>query len=560
VTPPAGPSPHRVLVELFLRQFVSFEATATGGEAKHAIIAVVSLLAAPGYLAAIVAARGSRATFLAKSGRVPPSLWLWREEWLLFAISLVVVATIVAVNWRALTLGERDRRILGLLPVPRRTLVEAKLASLGFVVLLLHLAINTLPGLWLPVASPLGYLRTAVALQIALLAQTAFTSAAIVGAQGLAAMVLPAGVARRAAAGLQAMVLLSAAVLFLAEGAVSRLAYAVRDETHLVNAIVPVVWFRALYLWIAGVDDPTLSAQAHLAVGATVLAAAIALPCSLLAFREVERPRAGRARGARHSWGRRLSEWLAPRSPVARGTCAFVEAALRRSGSAGLIARGWFFVGVALAVNGIAGTYLREQGRSAPVIPTFPWLAPAFVLPFFALVGLRLAATYPSSPEANWLFRLTEAPGAPDYALGVRRAALRVVVLPLLGTLAVLYVAFWGPARAAALVGLGLAVALVTVEWLFLGFPKVPFACTYLPGAANLRVTWPKHAAVFFVYCGVLPALAARLLASPPAYVVAVSLLLGVRWALARAADRSRPPRLVFDQEAHRFVTGLGLG
>ena len=99
------PTARRVLFGHFLRHFASFEATATGGEAKHAIIAVVSLLAAPGYLTAVAAARGSRATWLAKEGKLDPSLWLWREEWLLLSISLVVVAVVVSINWRALVLG-----------------------------------------------------------------------------------------------------------------------------------------------------------------------------------------------------------------------------------------------------------------------------------------------------------------------------------------------------------------------------------------------------------------------------------------------------------------------
>jgi hypothetical protein len=126
-------------------------------------------------------------------------------------------------------------------------------------------------------------------------------------------------------------------------------------------------------------------------------------------------------------------------------------------------------------------------------------------LGFFALVGLRLAAVYPAALGANWIFRLTETPGSTEYAAGVRRAAVGTVVLPLLGLLAIPYAVLWGPLAAGAHVALALAVALVTSEWLFLGFPKIPFTCTYQPGKANLRVTWPKYFAIFVVYCGLLP-------------------------------------------------------
>ena len=114
-------------------------------------------------------------------------------------------------------------------------------------------------------------------------------------------------------------------------------------------------------------------------------------------------------------------------------------AALLRSPSASLIARGFFVVGVALTLSGLGGLALRDLGYSAPVIPAEPLHAPAFVLPFFALVGLRLSAAYPASIEANWIFRLTETAGSTDYAAGVRWAALRTVVAPLLVLLAMPY-------------------------------------------------------------------------------------------------------------------------
>jgi hypothetical protein len=551
----------RVLLHHFLRQFASLEATSSGGEARYAIIAVVSLLAAPGYLAALVAARGSRTLAWSHEGRMPESLWLWKQEWLLLAVSLVVVSALVAIQWRSFVLGGRDYRILSLLPIRRRTVLSAKLQSLLVVVLLLHVAINALPGLWLPVASPFGYFRAALALQAALLMQTVFACGAIVALQGLVRLTLPNGVARRASSGLQVAILLAAALLFVAEGSISRLAFAMRDSAHPVNWIVPVVWFRAVYVQLLGVDSVPLAAQARLGVVATLAAVAAAIPCTLLGFRD------GDASGEGHGYGggrasSRIGALLerGPRRPVARAVSSFVGAALLRSASAGLVARGSFVVGLALTLSGLGGLALRDAGYDAPVIPAEPIHAAAFVLPFFGLVGLRLAAVYPASIQANWIFRLTEAPGSTDYAAGVRSAALRSVVLPLLVLLAIPYTILWGPAMAAAHLGLALLVSLVTVEWLFLGFPKIPFTCTYLPGRANLRVTWPKHAAIFFAYCGLLPTVAPFLLASRVAYGTAAGLLLLAWLWLVRLRERqARASGLVFDDRADPHVTVLGL-
>jgi hypothetical protein len=551
-------SPRRLLFRHFLGQFASFEATATGGEAKYVVIAVVSLLAGPGYLAAFLAARGSRTLAYTHEGIVPPELWLWKQEWLLLAVSLVTVAALVAIQWRSFVLGGRDYRILGLLPIRRRTVMSAKLQSLVAVVLLLHVAINTLPGVWLPVASPFGYFRALLALQAALLMQTVFACAAIVALQGMVSLLLPAGVARRVSLGLQSAILLAVALLFVAEGSISRLAFAMRDSAHPVNWIVPVVWFRALYVELLGVDSVHLAAQARLAVVATAVAVAAAVPCSLLGFRD--------AGGEGHRYGGRLASRLGALlgggsgRPVARAVSSFVGKALLRSAGAGFIARGFFVVGVALSLSGLIGLALRDIGYSAPALPAQPLHAPVFVLPFFALVGLRLASAYPASVGANWIFRLTEAPGSADYAAGVRQAALRTVVVPLLGLLAIPYGIYWGPVAAAGHLLLALAVALVTSEWLFLGFPKVPFTCTYQPGKANLRVTWPKYLAIFVAYCGLLPSLSVRLLTSPVAWIASVGLLLLVwRW-LVRLRDRQAVAhRLVFDDAAHPHLTVLGL-
>jgi hypothetical protein len=554
-------SARQVLFRHFLRQLASFEAASTGGESKYAIIAVVSLVAAPGYLTAVAAARGSRTLEYTHSGIVPRELWLWKQEWLLLAVSLVAVAALVAIQWQSLVLGGRDYRILGLLPVPRRTVMSSKLRSLVVVVLLLHAAINTLPGLWLPVASPFGYLRAAFALQVALLLQTVFACAAIVALQGCVSLVLPAGTARRVSTALQTAILLGAALLFVAEGAISRLAYAVRDVGHPVNWVVPVVWFRALYLRLLGVGTDLVAAEARLALIATTLAVAAAVPTSLLGFRDSESASQGHVYGGR--WAARLTDALfRARSgrPVARAVSSFVEKALLRSPSAGFIARCLLVVGVALTVSGFAGIALRDAGYSAPVIPARPLHAPVFVLPFFALVGLRLSAVYPAALGANWIFRLTETPGSTDYAAGIRSAALRTIVLPLLLLLAIPYGVFWGPGPAAVHLLLGLAVALLTVEWLFQGFPKIPFTCTYQPGKANLRVTWPKHAAVFFLYCGVLPTIAARVETRPVELVVAAGLLLVAwRWLVGMRERQARETRLVFDDAAPDPVTVLGL-
>jgi hypothetical protein len=552
-----------VLVRLFLKQFASFESIAPWGEPKHAVIAIVSLLAGPGYLMAVVTARTAHAMARANAGHFPPQLWLWAQEWHLFTISLAAVAVLVAVQWPCFVLGGRDHGILGVLPLERRTVTTAKLASVAMIVVLLHVGLNALPGLILPAASPLGYLRPALALQVALLMQTTFVCAVIVASQGLLALAVPRPLRPRASALLQFATLLAAAWLLVFQQSLSRLAYAVRDSDHALNALLPVVWFRALYMRLAGVDSASLDAQALQALCATVIALAAALPCCVAGYRDGgEVVPAGRRR-----WRPALRlpgalRRLGPhRSPVAEAVALFARRAVAASPRVALIARGWFALGIALTLSGLGALLLRHFGRDAPVLPRAPLYAPAIVLPFFALVGLRLAAAFPASLEANWIFRLTERPGSPDYASGVRAAAMRIAVWPVLAALSVPYALLWGPWKALAYLVLALAVARVTLEWLFFAFPKVPFTCSYLPGKANLRLTWPVPAAILLVYCAVLPPLAERLLTRPVSFTAALLALVAARVALARVGRhaQARRGRLLFDEQGYPPFTRLEL-
>jgi hypothetical protein len=523
------------------------------------VIAIVSLLAAPGYLMAVVTVRGARRAAQQAGGLLQPELWLWRQEWTLFVVSLSAVLVLVAVQWQSLVLGGRDYRILGVLPLLRRTVTAAKLASVAIVVVLLHGAVNTLPGIILPIASPLGYLRPLVALQLALLMQTVFVCAFVVAAQGLLGPLLPRRMVPVGSAILQFALLLCAAFVFLWSAPLSRLAYALRDSFAPLDAVLPVVWFRALYLRLAGVGSPHVGYHALLAVLATLAAVATALPCCLVGYRDDGPPDTA---SRRPRWPRRPQMAVLPGpSPVASGVSSFVRHALAGSPTVALIARGWFAVGIALSLGGLGALVLRELGRDAPLLPTAPLYAPAIVLPFFALVGLRLAAVFPASLEANWIFRLTETPRSVDYAAGVRSAAMHLAVWPVLALLGMGYAILWGPCRALAHLALALAIARVSVAWLFLGFSKVPFTCTYQPGKANLRVSWPGYAATFLLYCGVLPALAEQVLHSPPAYAVAMLALLAAREALVRLDNRAlaRAGELSFEDREPSAVTGLEL-
>jgi len=473
----------RVLTRHFLRQFFSLEAIGTGGEVKEIVAALLTLLAAPGYLLAVLTVLGGPRLgqwWLVK--HLPPLLWYWKEEWLVLTLSMCAMGVVAAVHWKSFVLDTRDYRILGPLPLPRRTVLLAKLGSLCLVLLVLHAGVNAFSGLLLPLSSPAGYWRTMLALQLTLLLQTVFTCASVLAAQALLTALLPPALAQRVAALVQAGVLLAVAVLLVSASQLSEQALALRDAKHILHATVPVAWFMALYKQLLGFHSPGIAADARLALVATAVATAIAVAGCLAGYRDVE--------GRSPASARRLQQWGAaadaalrfrhPAEPRARGISAFVGKVSRRSPAVALIARGWLVVGIAVVLAGFGGAMLRGQLLAG--LPVAATVAPGIVLPFFGLVGLRLAAAYPAHLEANWVFRVTEAGRTDDHATAVRSTALRGVVLPLVALALVPQWLVWGPGVALPLALLSLAIGLATAEWLFLGFAKIPFTCSYLPG------------------------------------------------------------------------------
>jgi hypothetical protein len=554
-----APGTTRVLVRHFLRQSFSLEAIATGGEIREIVFAVLTLLAAPGYLLAVLTLIGGpRMGRYWEVAGLPPLLVFWKEEWLILTFSMAAAAVVAAVQWKSFVLDVHDYRILGPLPVRRAPVLLAKLASLAIVLLVLHLAVNSLSGLLMPGVSPAGYFRTLLALQLTLLLQTVFVCASVLAVQALATAALPSALAQRVATLVQAGFLLAAAVLVVSAEWLSLRMLALHDTPHTLHRVVPVAWFMAAYKPLLGLDGSVVAADARTALVATAAAMIVAVAGCLLGYRDTE-GRGTPAAGLLERWAAALDRafrFRHPARPRARGISAFIGKALQRSPTVALLSRGWLVLGIAIVLAGLGAATARGQLQTA--VPSAATVAPGIVLPFFGLVGLRLAAAYPANLEANWLFRLTETAHPADHATAIRVCALRAVVLPWVALPFAAQAFLWGLGTALPLALLGLAIGLVSAEWLFLGFRKIPFTCSYLPGKADLRRSWPLAALVGFVYCIALPAIVAHALRQRSAWLMLLALLMAL-WAclLLLSKGRARGEPLVFDEKAVPLVTQL---
>ena len=540
---------------LFVRRFLSIETIAPGADVKEALAPILTLLALPGYVLSLVAFTGAAAM------RHDPTL-LYSARWLLLIWSFVVVGVLATVQWEAFFLDRSDRMTLGALPVRGTEIFIAKLAALLFSVAVFHVSINLMSGLVFPVSFLPHYLHAAAVHQLVLLLQSLFVAFAVASLQGAIVHLCPRRLARQASHAAQALLLVGLASLLMLQEELGRWVRDARGSDALVNQVFPPAWFMTLYDRLSAGSATPPGLPAALAVVAPVGALGVAALLCLVSMHV--RPSTTEATGFLSTRGLPLldraieSGYL--RSPREVAIHGFIRRALREGGRARLTLLAWVAAGVALSLSFVLPALqscTARQGGASPAL-----LAPAHVMTLFGLVGLRLSAAMPVELEAHWIFRLMRPPPPREYIRATRAAALSVVIVPLLVVIGLFSLATSGLATAAGHVALALLVALATLELLFLGFEKVPFTCSYVPGRAQLRVRWPFYVAIGLVYCGVLPRIEAWVLRSPAVVAATIVGLGGLVWALQRGreslAARAQGP--IFDESPPALITRLDLG
>jgi hypothetical protein len=217
-----------------------------------------------------------------------------------------------------------------------------------------------------------------------------------------------------------------------------------------------------------------------------------------------------------------------------------------------------FFLAIVFA---IALSVLRAELTASAPSPLGPdFLMSTLMMMVFATIGLRRVFALPVSLTANWVLRTTQLRPSEKYIAATRRSLLLLAILPvwLLSALLAL------PLRplnqvAGHLVVLAL-IGIILAELNLIGFYKVPFTCSYLPGKSNFQF-------VFWGFLVVVIALAIplmlqewRALESPLLYAGMIAILLiasSVLWAFNRS--RAKSAVIYFEEMPGVTIQTLGL-
>jgi len=204
---------------------------------------------------------------------------------------------------------------------------------------------------------------------------------------------------------------------------------------------------------------------------------------------------------------------------------------------------------------------LVARGGNSWMYHPIPELLPApLILAFFILCGMRHVFAVPAELRANWLFQVSDRGEARRCLAGVKKAMIVLGVAPLFALLLPLHMLFWGCRTALLHMTFGAVVACLLVDVLLANFEKFPFTCSYLPGKANLKVSWPIYLFSFTTYVSMCLTLEYWMLQRPARFLWLAAVIVVVHVALAIYRWRvGHEVTLVFDEQPEPLVRTLNL-
>ncbi len=549
------------LVRHFARRFFDSDLVTEPGQWTKVMVTGFALLA-PAFLLMAQVLNGKYRYFSRLNSPGPYLTAVRADELWLITLTMSLVGLVTAVQWHSLFPGRRDYLALGTLPVKTGEIFLAKFLALLLLVSALILTLNTLPSLLFPVVSvsrwqinPSLPAHLAVHFAVCVLG-CYFSFFSLLAIQGVLLIVFrPAWFARITSAlqGLAITLMLAGIVLSFSIGPAN-------GRTLLQPELarwLPPVWLLGLYQHWLGDPDPFFGQLADRAAAGFWVAVATAMFTYLVSYR---RHRELAVEGLPRTpgdgkWGGRVLDLLVP-DPKQQAVTAFLGKTLARSGQHRVVLVGYFGFALALVLTGIAGMpAIMKPGQ----VLMASFVYSHMLLLLFLGVGLRQVFEIPSELRANWSFQVTEREGREAWLRAVDRFGTIPVLLAVIGVplpFELRLLGWRGGAEALLLA----AAYLALYEWLFSGWQKLPFTCSYLPGKENGFVTVTR----FFALLSILSLVHLFLLACLEkwgmfVFVLALLLILRTMMRRSRQDSWSYTP-LRFVEEPEPAVRSLNLG
>jgi len=555
----------RALLRHFFFRFFDQELMAAQGDLRQTMIHIVALLGALNFLVAL----GMTFKQVFRTGELDYAArraMAWSDQEILISLTLTAAGLMTVFIWDSLFPDRRDCLVLASLPVRMRAVFLARSAALASALGVIVVSVNAFTGLVIPVvllppgAGIVDLAGSLLAYWAVMLAAGAFVFLSLIAVQGALVQLLPHRWFQRASGYAQLIAFFAiVSVLFLTPSLANPRALAAAENQALLAAI-PSMWFLGLYEWMRGAREPVFQELAGRAAAGLLLSlVAVVFTYGLGYARHVrnivEQPEAAPSR-ARRSLAMAWAARLLMRRPLERAIFHFIARTLARSRQHRLLVAIYCGVGLAYTLSAVSRLmHGRNAGRWFQ--PTPELLGASLDFLFFLLVGLRVAMAIPVELKANWVFRITERADPRQYLAAVRKAMLALGAAPVCLVALPVYGLLWGWWMALGHGVFAVLVSMVLIEALTGNFRKIPFACSYLPGRANLKVMFGVYWGLFLFFSSVAATMEISGLRQPGLFLRQILLLAGalavLRW------RRDSRFHFVFEETPEPVVTTLQL-
>ena len=493
----------RVLFRSFFSRAVDLELLSPGGEIDKLMIQFAAILAAFNFVVAYILVPRYFTSIQPHSLLVVSA---WSDEEFLISTTISVVGLFIVLAWENLLPDARDSFALGILPVRTRTVALAKVTSIGCAVGAIVLLVNVFTSLcYAGIASVdgsiLALLRTFSAYWLTMCMASLFTLGLFISIQGLAAQALSYRAFQRLSGTIQLLAFFSILAAYFLKPQLATVGGLTAPQNRTWLTWLPSYWFLGIFHELNGSANPILAQLARHGLYMTGLAITVAAFSLSLVYgrtvkKIVEQPDIAPSDRSHHSSGAlsRLVGLMCNR-PIDRALLLFALRTFVRSRKHRLLLAMFSGIGLAIALA-YTESLLHGEWEQRWNETNSPLMVASLILLFFVVFGMRIVFTFPYALKSNWIFRVTAVQRPARYFFAVRKSLYGLAAFPILTVSALFLLTIW-PGRPVMFHILVLAtVAVIVVEKSLYGFRKIPFACSYLPGKANLNVTLGCYAAV----------------------------------------------------------------
>ena len=589
----------RLLTRLFVRRLLDNDLVSPHADRHDSLGVVYAVVLSLAVFITFFVSTPYLAAYILLPG--PTALSALPDRFLFIAASLSVSALAALLVWDALALEARDAAILGPLPLAPWAITRAKLLAALVFGVMFSVAVNVVPSILYPTFLTMN-LRGVTVVGIGRLIAAHAISVIMAGLLGFFAILAARGVLRlafgergfkRVSSGAQSLFVVAAVTGLLLTPTISgqTIREWVAGTVASPVAAVPVLWHLGLNESIAGTvvaDAPAvmprrlsmpawmrrddeehragyralrpnfeaLARWAWLVVPAVVSLAVVAfvwnnrrLPEQTAALR-------------RHSPARtallRVAQRLTRANPEAQAGFLFTLQTLARSGPHRMIVAISIAAALTLPSVLLVVSSAAIKGSASPL--PLGLLAMQVTVQLVLVAGFRYAVVVPAELVANWSIRMAWPGDERGYLAGGKHAALLAAIAVPALVLMPLHVAVFGSVVGLVHGLLGSLFAVAALDAVFLGYRKVPFACTYLP-LGDPKLLWSLGGATLLAVPYALASLERSALTSPAWTAAFVASLAGIVLAI-KVVDRVRrrePQPLDFDERPAPPTQRLGV-